>query len=292
MKTKTIILAVLIILLFVLSFLWQRECSKPLPLSQMEQDSISYSQRNETSNPSNEHEKNSYALGMASYDEYRNIVNQDNGKQFCYGIHAYTDNNYEKLKDYYVGEVLGNQVRTAMIPRINKELLLGDTTICPRMFLAGFLQAVKGNIKVKNLDDDFIYKTNEYFLAKKYADYKAKNEKYLAEKEKESGVNKLPNGILYTVVKEGKGKKPNGNSTVVVTYAISLINDEVKDKREGCTVNLSNTLEGFRTAIQNMSEGSRWIVYIPSNLAYGAREVGEVKPFSTLILYVELIKTN
>jgi FKBP-type peptidyl-prolyl cis-trans isomerase FklB len=126
---------------------------------------------------------------------------------------------------------------------------------------------------------------------------KAEGEAFLAKNAKEPGVVVLPSGLQYKVIKEGKGKKPTLKSTVVVNYSGHLIDGKVFDssyeKGEPVTYPVSGFVKGWVEALQLMSPGSKWQLYVPSELGYGDAGAGNViPPGATLIFELELISVK
>ena len=116
-------------------------------------------------------------------------------------------------------------------------------------------------------------------------------EEFLAAKAKEEGVVALSNGVLYKVIKEGKknGKKPALTDKIKVAYKGMTIDGEEFDSSESVEFPLSAMIEGWKIAIPEMTEGSKWEIYIPQELAYGERgSMPNIKPFSALVFEVEL----
>ena len=116
----------------------------------------------------------------------------------------------------------------------------------------------------------------------------------MAENKKKSGVVVLPSGLQYEVLTEGKGKKPAATDRVQCHYHGTLINGEVFDssieRGEPAVFGVSQVIPGWVEALQLMPVGSKWRLFIPSNLAYGERGAGEaIEPNSTLIFDVELL---
>ena len=115
----------------------------------------------------------------------------------------------------------------------------------------------------------------------------------LAKKAKEAGVQKTASGLLYKVIKEGKGEKPVENDKVTVSYKGTLIDgtefDSSYKRNEPATFRANQVIKGWTEALTMMPVGSKWELYIPQELAYGSRESGQIKPFSTLIFEVELV---
>ena len=124
---------------------------------------------------------------------------------------------------------------------------------------------------------------------------RAEGEAFLAENKKKSGVVVLPSGLQYGVLTEGKGKKPAATDRVQCHYHGTLINGEVFDssieRGEPAVFGVSQVIPGWVEALQLMPEGSKWRLFIPSDLAYGENGAGgKIAPNSTLIFDVELLK--
>ena len=115
--------------------------------------------------------------------------------------------------------------------------------------------------------------------------------KFLEKTKAEAGVDTLSDGILYKVIKEGKGEKPSETSMVRVNYKGSLIGGKVFDESKApIEFALNRVIKGWGIALQAMPVGSKWTIYIPSNLAYGVRGAGDaIGPNETLVFDVELL---
>ena len=107
------------------------------------------------------------------------------------------------------------------------------------------------------------------------------------------GVQVTESGLQYKVVKMGKGKKPSATDRVKVHYHGTLIDGKVFDssveRGEPATFGLNQVIPGWTEGLQLMPVGSKFTFYIPSELAYGDRETGEIEPYSALIFEVELL---
>lgn len=139
------------------------------------------------------------------------------------------------------------------------------------------------------LQDYFEKLQNEQGSASKEA-----GEKYLAENKKREGVVALPSGLQYKILKEGNGPKPTADDTVKCHYEGRLINGQVFDssikRGEPAEFPVSGVIAGWVEALQLMPVGSKWQLYIPSELAYGAHGAGQaIGPNETLIFDVELL---
>ena len=122
---------------------------------------------------------------------------------------------------------------------------------------------------------------------------KADGEKFLAENAKREGVKVTASGLQYEVLEPSLGQKPKATDTVRVHYEGTLIDGTVFDssykRGEPSELTPKQVIKGWTEALTMMPEGSKWQLYIPYDLAYGSRDMGNIKPFSTLIFDVELV---
>ncbi|QDA62108.1 FKBP-type peptidyl-prolyl cis-trans isomerase [Hymenobacter jejuensis] len=128
-------------------------------------------------------------------------------------------------------------------------------------------------------------------------DAKEAGEAFLAENQNKPGVTTLPSGLQYEILTEGTGKKPTRSSSVTTHYHGTLIDGTVFDssyqRGEPATFPVNGVIAGWTEALQLMPEGSKWRLYIPSELAYGTRGAGrDIGPNSALIFDVELLRVN
>ncbi|MBC6698765.1 FKBP-type peptidyl-prolyl cis-trans isomerase [Hymenobacter puniceus] len=126
---------------------------------------------------------------------------------------------------------------------------------------------------------------------------KAEGEAFLAENKSKPGITTLPSGLQYEVLTEGSGRKPGPTSQVTTHYHGTLLNGNVFDssyqRGQPATFGVNQVIAGWTEALQLMPEGSKWRLYIPSDMAYGKRGAGrDIGPDSALIFDVELLKVN
>ena len=118
---------------------------------------------------------------------------------------------------------------------------------------------------------------------------------FLEENKKNAGVVELPSGLQYQVLKEGYGEKPAETDQVKCHYHGQLIDGSVFDssveRGEPAVFGVTQVIKGWVEALQLMTVGSKWRLFIPSELAYGAQGAGQaIKPHSTLIFNLELLE--
>lgn len=126
---------------------------------------------------------------------------------------------------------------------------------------------------------------------------KKEGEAFLSENKKKEGVKTLPSGLQYKVIKEGTGKTPKAEDTVVTNYRGTLTDgtefDSSFKRGQPATFPVKGVIPGWTEALQLMKEGSKWELFIPSNLAYGERGAGSaIGPNATLIFEIELISVK
>lgn len=139
---------------------------------------------------------------------------------------------------------------------------------------------------------------NKYFAEleeKMNAENIEKGKAFLAENAKKEGIVTLPSGLQYQVITEGNGKKPSATDRVKCHYEGTLIDGTLFDssikRGQPAVFGVNQVIRGWVEALQLMTEGSKWRLFIPSELGYGAQQAGEmIPPHSTLIFEVELIE--
>lgn len=176
--------------------------------------------------------------------------------------------------------------------------------------LADFMMAVKDMLDGKQpqvsqqdaqkLVNDFFQKQEQREMERRREagkGAKLAGEKYLAENRKNPKVIETPSGLQYEVLVQGQGKQPKATDTVKVHYEGFLTDGTVFDssiqRGEPIEFPLNGVIAGWTEGLQLMSEGSKYRLYIPYQLAYGEQGAGaSIPPFSALIFDVELIEVK
>ena len=249
----------------------------------------------------------SYSIGMAQtqglkgYLTGRLDVDTAYMADFIKGLNEGANKTSKKDIAYMAGLQIGQQISNQMMKGINQELFAGDSTktISKDNFLAGFIAGTleKGGVMTMEAAQEYTRTAMETIKAKameeKYADNKAAGEKFLAENKTKEGVKTTESGLQYKVITEGKGEIPADTCKVKVNYKGTLIDgtefDSSYKRNEPATFRANQVIKGWTEALTMMPVGSKWELYIPQELAYGSRESGQIKPFSTLIFEVELV---
>ena len=176
-------------------------------------------------------------------------------------------------------------------------------------FLSSGIKNLKVEDFIKGLNDVLSDKTpelsydeakqviNDYFAglqAEQVKLNKEAGEEFLRVNKEKAGVVTLPSGLQYEILTKGTGAKPKATDNVKCHYHGTLINGTIFDssiqRGEPATFGVSQVIPGWVEALQLMEAGSKWRLFIPSELAYGERGAGEaIGPNSTLIFEVELL---
>lgn len=175
--------------------------------------------------------------------------------------------------------------------------------IDPDVFMRGFKDALAGR-KTQLTDDEARAAITEIQnqmraqqaqkLQEQSAANKKQGEEFLSANKTKEGVVALPSGLQYKILQEGTGPKPAATDTVVCNYRGTLIDGKEFDssaKHGGpATFPVSGVIKGWTEALQLMPVGSKWQLFIPSDLAYADRGAGQdIGPGATLIFEVELV---
>ena len=249
----------------------------------------------------------SYAAGMAITNGLMPFLKQQHGidsasigiflKAFEEVINA---GESPEAKAKVAGVEIANQVRGRMLPGITSEFKDSPDSIISDLFYRGFIDAMK--------QDTTHFKqavAEEFFKQKQEADKLAKEEKlyganrdagikFLKENAQKEGVITTASGLQYKVLVKGEGEVPQKTDKVLVNYEGRLVDGTVFDASakhgdKPAEFRADQVIKGWTEALTMMPVGSKWQLYIPQELAYGERNAGNIKPYSTLIFDVELI---
>ena len=207
-----------------------------------------------------------------------------------------------KKEAYLNGLAVGKDIQV-MAKNLGHQVYGEDTTktVNVKTVIAGLIAGLKGTDgrTAEQAYHDFDKKLEpirEVQLLKDFGDNKAAGEKYLAENKKKEGVKVTKSGLQYKVLVEGTGALPTDSSQIQVNYEGKLIDGTVFDssyeRNMPFTVDMSrpHVIEGWIEALKMMPAGSKWEVTIPQELGYGSQNQGPIKPFSTLIFTIEVLK--
>lgn len=196
-------------------------------------------------------------------------------------------NEIEKLS-YSLGANVGTSLKSqgikdldleVFMEAINDSLFIGDLKMSPGD-MDGFLQVYFGKLQQE--------------AAQKAI---AQGKEFLTENAKRESVKVTKSGLQYEVLNEGTGAIPSATDNVTTHYHGTLVSGEVfdssVDRGEPATFPVNGVIPGWVEALQLMPVGSKWKLFVPSDLAYGERGAGQmIGPHTTLIFEVELIGIN
>ena len=134
-------------------------------------------------------------------------------------------------------------------------------------------------------------------MAQKALRAEAESKAFLEANKAKEGVKVTASGLQYQVLSSGNGKMPAATDRVTVNYVGKLMDgtefDSSYARNEPATFTVNQVIPGWTEALQLMHEGDKWMLFIPSNLAYGEQGAGgQIPPNATLIFEVELLKVN
>jgi FKBP-type peptidyl-prolyl cis-trans isomerase FklB len=187
---------------------------------------------------------------------------------------------------YALGLSMGNNFRSSGITSLN----FSD-------FVKGIEDVLQQN-ELKLSYDKAKMVINEYFekLQNEKGELNKKaGEEFLRINKEKEGIVTLPSGLQYLILKKGNGQKPQESDRVKCHYEGTLIDGKIFDssirKGQPAIFGLTQVIPGWTEALQLMPVGSKWRLFLPSDLAYGNRQTGElIGPNSTLIFDVELLE--
>ena len=188
----------------------------------------------------------------------------------------------QSLKEQSANGLLGNEDLVTDIELIKQGLING---------LTGYNQM--SPMEAQSYLNTTMQQLQEKKMEEQYGDNRRAGEEFLAANKTKEGVVTTESGLQYKVTKMGKGKKPSNADRVKVHYHGTLIDGTVFDssveRGEPATFRVNGVIKGWTEALQLMPVGSKWTLYIPYDLAYGTQDMGDIKPYSTLIFEVELL---
>ncbi len=173
-------------------------------------------------------------------------------------------------------------------------LMSGLEDINPNAIALAIQEIIEGKSTIFNPDEANML-INDYFTNLQYGENLEIGESFLAENKLKEGVTTTESGIQYEVITMGDGPRPGVEDEVVVHYKGTLIDGTVFDssyqRDEPAQFVLNQVIPGWTEALQLMPVGSKWKLYIPQELAYGAnpRQGGAIEPYMMLIFEVELL---
>ena len=160
-----------------------------------------------------------------------------------------------------------------------------------------FLYAITGNMEALQINPDFAQAFLQAYIMdatmKEAEAAKLEESLYLAENKTREGVITTESGLQYKIIIQGEGEKPTIDDKVTVHYMGILMDGSIfqssHERGEPLTMEVSQFIDGWAEGLQLMPTGSKYIFWIPSELAYGEQGQGRIKPNTMLFFEVELL---
>ena len=201
------------------------------------------------------------------------------------------------FKAYAAGMQIANKVNSSILLNMKQAFEGSADSIRQAMFIKGFIAALQNDTTFfAQSEASKLYRQRaEQVVETRNAAYKKENEDWLKANAKKEGMQTTPSGLQYKVLVAGNGPKPKATDKVKVKYEGRMIDGTVFDssyKRDPQTNSFrcNEVIKGWTEALTMMPVGSKWEICIPQELAYGARQAGQIKPYSTLVFTVELLE--
>ena len=248
----------------------------------------------------------SYAAGMASTRGLLSYIQQEYNVDTTYiqdFIQGYKDAiasaGDPKFTARNAGMQIARLVEQRMLPSATKQFEGTKYAINKDIYNTAFIAGVLSDTTLMDVKSaaQLFTKVSEAENYRKEQAYKSENEQWLTANAAKEGVKTTASGLQYKVIKEGTGETPKATDRVKVRYEGKLIDGTEFDssyKRgpEPTAFRADEVIKGWTEALTMMPVGSKWELYIPQNLGYGARQAGKIKPYSTLIFTVELVEID
>lgn len=251
----------------------------------------------------------SYAIGKANTQGLDGYLVQRMGMDMAYiedflaGFDAGEMTEADKrMKARLAGMEIRSQVESQVIPGISQQINDSVDILNHNLFLAGFRAGISGKNDLMPISMDstqiLVRKQMDYYHAeqmeRKYGANRKEGVEYLKNNAKKDGVKVTESGLQYKVLTAGTGEVPTATDKVKVHYRGTLIDgtefDSSYKRNQPATFGCNQVIKGWTEALTMMPVGSKWMLFIPQELAYGDRESGKIPPYSMLIFEVELLE--
>lgn len=206
----------------------------------------------------------------------------------------------KREKARLAGIEIRQQAEEQVYPGASKQVNDSTDILNKTLFMKGFLDGFSGtntNIQMDSIQT-LVKKQMEYYhkvnMEKKFGANRIEGEEFLKANAKKDSIKTTPSGLQYKVLTQGTGEVPTKESKVKVNYEGHLINgtefDSSYKRGKPVTFPVSGVIPGWTEALCMMPVGSKWMLYVPQELAYKDREQAKIPPFSCLIFTVELLE--
>ena len=249
----------------------------------------------------------SYHFGRANSNGLKNYLAQRMGVDTTYiadflkGFEQGALNEADKReKARLAGIEIRQQVEEQVYPAASKQVNDSVDAMNKALFIQGFRDGFSGQNATISMDStqkivkkqvDYYHKVN---MEKKYSANRIAGEEFLKANAKKDSVKVTPSGLQYKILTAGTGEIPTKENKVKVNYEGHLIDgtefDSSYKRNKPVTFPVGEVIAGWTEALCMMPVGSKWMIYVPQELAYKDREQAKIPPFSCLIFTVELLE--
>lgn len=206
----------------------------------------------------------------------------------------------KKEKARLAGIEIRQQMEEQVYPGACKQVNDSADILNKALFIKGFCDGVSGAKVTVSMDSTqkLVKKQMEYYhrtkMEKKYGKNRIEGEEFLKANAKKDSVKVTPSGLQYKILTKGTGEIPTKEAKVKVNYEGHLINgtefDSSYKRGKPVTFPVGQVIPGWTEALCMMPVGSKWMLYVPQELAYKDRDQAKIPPFSCLIFTVELLE--
>lgn len=239
--------------------------------------------------------------GLTSYLSQRMGVDMTYIEDFVKGFQQteFTEAD-KKEKARLAGIEIRSQVENQVIAQSNKQINDSVDVLNKALFVQGFQDGITQSNMTISMDSvqTVVKKQMDYYhkvkMEAKYGANRIAGEEFLKKNAKADSIQTTASGLQYKIITKGTGEIPQATDRVKVNYEGHLIDgtefDSSYKRNQPATFAANQVIKGWTEALTMMPVGSKWMLYIPQQLAYGDKEAGKIPPFSTLIFTVELLE--
>ena len=205
----------------------------------------------------------------------------------------------KREKARLAGIEIRQQVEEQVFPSANKQVNDSVDVMNKQLFVQGFRDGFSGQNATVSMDSTqaLVKKQMDYYqnvkMEKKYGANRIAGEEFLKANAKKDSVKVTPSGLQYKILTVGTGELPKKEDKVKVNYEGHLIDgtefDSSYKRNKPVTFPVGQVIAGWTEALCMMPVGSKWMLYVPQELAYKDREQSKIPPFSCLIFKIELL---
>jgi len=253
-------------------------------------------------------EKVSYALGMNLAMQRKRTDADVDINAFTQGLQDTLDGKPTQISESEIPELLNRarvdsndgkpnpqkqKVAYALGMRMAGQLKRVTADVDSKMILQGMKDVLEGQpTKIQQSEVEPLFEQAKTYGALKQSEKnKVDGEAFLAKNAQADGVKILPDGLQYRIVQEGSGEKPTTNDLIIVKYRGNFVDGKEFDRSEHFLTKSDGGMKGWQDALQRMRIGSKWVIFVPSELGFGREgEPGhQIGPDAALIYELELV---